>query len=56
MIFKGPDGNPIMVDYSQFHFKWVKDHYLLPASTFVYNKKGSERGRALRLSVVVRLH
>jgi hypothetical protein len=39
MIFKGPDGNPIMVDYSQFHFKWVKDHYLLPASTFVYNKR-----------------
>jgi hypothetical protein len=29
-----PNGAPILVERSRFPFKWVKSHYLLPASSF----------------------
>jgi hypothetical protein len=29
-----PNGTPIIVERSRFPFKWVKNHYLLPASSF----------------------
>ncbi|GAU35133.1 hypothetical protein TSUD_394580 [Trifolium subterraneum] len=33
----GPDGRPIMDDYSRFPLSWRKGHYLRPASDFVYS-------------------
>jgi hypothetical protein len=29
-----PNGSPIIVERSRFPFKWVRNHYLLPASSF----------------------
>jgi hypothetical protein len=33
------DGSPIIVERSRFHFKWVRNHYLLPASNFGRTQK-----------------
>ncbi|GAU48427.1 hypothetical protein TSUD_405570 [Trifolium subterraneum] len=33
----GPDGRPILEDYSRFPLSWRKSHYLKPASDFVYS-------------------
>ncbi|GAU48691.1 hypothetical protein TSUD_186840 [Trifolium subterraneum] len=33
----GPDGRPVMDDYSCFPLSWRKSHYLKPASDFVYS-------------------
>jgi hypothetical protein len=29
-----PDGTPVIVEHNRFPFKWLKSHYLLPASSF----------------------
>jgi hypothetical protein len=29
-----PNGSPILIERSRFPFKWVRNHYLLPASSF----------------------
>jgi hypothetical protein len=34
-----PDGSPILVERSRFPFKWVRNHYLLPASSFTLTQK-----------------
>ncbi|GAU18262.1 hypothetical protein TSUD_176040 [Trifolium subterraneum] len=33
----GPDGRPILEDYSRFPLSWRKNHYLKPASDFIYS-------------------
>ncbi|GAU42818.1 hypothetical protein TSUD_288460 [Trifolium subterraneum] len=33
----GPDGCPILEDYSRFPLSWRKSHYLKPASDFIYS-------------------
>ncbi|GAU27460.1 hypothetical protein TSUD_161460 [Trifolium subterraneum] len=33
----GPDGRPIMEDYSCFPLSWRKSHYMKPASDFIYS-------------------
>ncbi|GAU11976.1 hypothetical protein TSUD_196000 [Trifolium subterraneum] len=33
----GPDGRPILEDYSRFPLSWRKSHYLKPASDFIYS-------------------
>ncbi|GAU45757.1 hypothetical protein TSUD_24210 [Trifolium subterraneum] len=33
----GPDGRPVMEDYSCFPLSWRKSHYLKPASDFIYS-------------------
>ncbi|GAU51655.1 hypothetical protein TSUD_190920 [Trifolium subterraneum] len=33
----GPNGRPVMDDYSRFPLSWRKNHYLRPASDFVYS-------------------
>ncbi|GAU32256.1 hypothetical protein TSUD_53830 [Trifolium subterraneum] len=33
----GPDGRPVMEDYSRFPLSWRKSHYLKPASDFAYS-------------------
>ncbi|GAU18187.1 hypothetical protein TSUD_248880 [Trifolium subterraneum] len=35
--FVGPDGRPVMEDYSPFPLSWRKSHYLKPASDFIYS-------------------
>ncbi|GAU37760.1 hypothetical protein TSUD_102770 [Trifolium subterraneum] len=32
-----PDGRPVMEDYSRFPLSWRKNHYLKPASDFIYS-------------------
>ncbi|GAU46048.1 hypothetical protein TSUD_191190 [Trifolium subterraneum] len=32
----GPDGRPVLEDYSRFPLSWRKSHYLKPASDFIY--------------------
>jgi hypothetical protein len=34
-----PNGSPIIVERSRFPFKWVRNHYLLPASSFGRTQK-----------------
>jgi hypothetical protein len=34
-----PDGAPIIVERSRFPFRWVKNHYLLPANSFSRTQK-----------------
>jgi hypothetical protein len=34
-----PDDSPILVERSRFPFKWVRNHYLLPASSFTLTQK-----------------
>jgi hypothetical protein len=38
-VVEGPDGNPVIVDHSRFPFKWERNHYLMLASSFIYQKK-----------------
>ncbi|GAU39017.1 hypothetical protein TSUD_59730 [Trifolium subterraneum] len=33
----GPDGQPVLEDYSRFPLSWRKSHYLKPASDFIYS-------------------
>ncbi|GAU38386.1 hypothetical protein TSUD_147540 [Trifolium subterraneum] len=33
----GPDGRPVLEDYSRFPLSWRKSHYLKPASDFIYS-------------------
>ncbi|GAU40602.1 hypothetical protein TSUD_28080 [Trifolium subterraneum] len=33
----GPDGRPILENYSRFPLSWRKSHYLKPASDFIYS-------------------
>ncbi|GAU46762.1 hypothetical protein TSUD_92570 [Trifolium subterraneum] len=33
----GPDGRPILDDYSRFPLSWRKSHYLKPANDFIYS-------------------
>ncbi|GAU31939.1 hypothetical protein TSUD_288730 [Trifolium subterraneum] len=33
----GPDGRPVMEDYSRFPLSWRKSHYMKPASDFIYS-------------------
>jgi hypothetical protein len=34
-----PNGSPIIVERSRFPFKWERNHYLLPASSFTCTQK-----------------
>ncbi|GAU48007.1 hypothetical protein TSUD_188780 [Trifolium subterraneum] len=33
----GPDGRPVLEDYSRFPLSWRRSHYLKPASDFIYS-------------------
>ncbi|GAU43162.1 hypothetical protein TSUD_247030 [Trifolium subterraneum] len=35
----GPDGRPVLEDYSRFPLSWRKSHYLKPASDFIYSSE-----------------
>ncbi|GAU10227.1 hypothetical protein TSUD_420240 [Trifolium subterraneum] len=34
---RGPDGRPVLEDYSRFPLSWRRSHYLKPASDFIYS-------------------
>lgn len=38
-VILGEDGQPVLVDYGKFHFRWEVEHYLVPANKFTTPRK-----------------